>query len=99
MPKYPPRNEPMIKIQVLGKAVIQLIKSIRKKDDSEKKFAKVEKVRSVQLNLIKAKLAILIPFRSEDVSEIVTLNTLKLNNEYLDWETKPVELIIYGYQK
>ena len=90
MPKYPPRNEPIRKIQVLEKAVMELLKSIKYNDVFEKQTAKAEKVRSAQLNLIKAKLAILIPFRSEDVSEIVTRNTLKLNNEYLEWETKPV---------
>jgi hypothetical protein len=98
MPKYPPRNEPIRKIQVLEKAVIQLIKSIRNNDASEKQLAGAEKVRSAQLNLIKTKLALLIPYRAEDVSEIVTLSTLKLNNEYLEWERKSIEEIIDGYR-
>ena len=60
--------------------------------------AKAEKVRSAQLNLIKAKLVLLIPYISEDVSEMKMLNTLKLNNEYREWERKSVEEIIDGYR-
>jgi len=98
MPKYPPRHEPIRKIQILEKTIMELVKTIRNNDSIEKTKIKAEKVRSAQLNLIKAKLDLLMPFRSEDVSETITLNILKLNNEYVEWETKPVELIIDGYR-
>ena len=98
MPKYPPRNEPIRKNQILEKVVMELAKSIRNKDVFGKLKAKAEKVRSAQLNLIKAKLVLLIPYISEDVSEMKMLKTLKLNNEYREWERKSVEEIIDGYR-
>ena len=98
MPIYPPRNEPIKKIEVLEKRMMELEKCIRTNASEEKTINKAEKVRTAQLNLVKAKLAILKPYRFEDNTDANKKNIEKLEKEYIEWEKKSVELIVKEYE-
>ena len=69
MPIYPPRNEPIRKIEILEKRELELLKCNRINASLQKKLNKAEKVREAQLNLIKARLALIKPYKLEDKTE------------------------------
>lgn len=98
MPIYPPRNEPVRKIEILEKRIIELKKCIRLNAFEEKLVNKAEKVREAQLNLIRARLFLLKPYSSELKFEAKEKTTKKLEKEYINWEGKLVELIIEEFQ-
>ena len=60
MPTYPPRNNPIKKIEILDNRILDFLKCIRMNSSEEKLINKAEKVRIAKLNLIKARLKLLV---------------------------------------
>ena len=87
MPIYPPRNEPIRKIEVLEKREMELLKCIRTNASNDKTNNKAEKVREAQLNLIKARIALIKPYKSDDRTEKNEILRTKLENEIQVWKT------------
>lgn len=86
MPIYPPRNEPIRKIEILEKREMELEKCLRTKASDEKTNNKAEKLREAQLNLIKARLALIKPYRLQDNTE--SNLQLKINWKEKNWNGK-----------
>jgi len=99
MPIYPPRNEPTRKIEVLEKREMELEKCIRTKASTEKTENKAEKLRTAQLNLIKARLALITSFKEEDNSQNNKQLRNKLEKEFKNWKTKSIQKIISDYEE
>jgi len=99
MPIYPPRNEPIRKIEVLEKREMELAKCIRINSSEEKTNNKAEKVREAQLNLIKAKLALIKPYKVQDRSDRTERLRVKLEKEIIAWKNKSIESIIDDYKE
>lgn len=99
MPIYPPRNEPIRKIEILEKREMELTKCIRTNSSEEKTNNKAQKVREAQLNLIKSKLALIQPFKVQDKNERTERLRSKLEKEIVAWNNKSIESIIGEYKK
>lgn len=99
MPIYPPRNEPIRKIEILEKRELELEKCIRTNASIEKTKNKAEKLREAQLNLIMARLALIKPYKFEDQTPIKEQLKEKLKKEIIEWESKSVETIIEMYKE
>ena len=94
MPTYPPRNEPIRKIEILEKREMELSKCIRTNASEEKTNNKVDKVREANLNLLKARLALIKPFKLDDKTEKTEKLKTKLEKEIEVWKTKSISSII-----
>lgn len=99
MPIYAPRKEPIRKIEVLEKRIMELKKCTRTNASEEMLMNKAEKVRVAQLNLIKARLALLTSYRFEDKTDSKEKVANKLEKEYQEWEKRSIEFIIKEYQQ
>lgn len=99
MPIYPPRNEPIRKIEVLEKREMELVKCLRTNSSEEKTNNKAEKVREAQLNLIKAKLALIQPYKVQDKGERTERLRPKLEKQTISWKDKSTESIIDEYKE
>lgn len=99
MPIYPPRNEPIRKIEILEKREMELLKCIRTNASTEKTNNKAEKVREAQLNLIKARLTLIKPFKTDDKTEQTDILETKLQKEIKLWKDKLIESIINEYKE
>lgn len=99
MPIYPPRNEPIRKIEILEKRELELEKCIRTNASPEKTGNKAEKLREAQLNLIKARLALIKPYRLQDQTEDKLKLKEKLEKERIEWEKKSIKEIIESYKE
>jgi len=99
MPIYPPRNEPIRKIEILEKRELELEKCIRTNASAEKTRNKAEKLIEAQLNLIKARLALIKPYKLEDRTEAKEQLRIKLQKEIKAWENKSLEKIIAEYKE
>ena len=99
MPIYPPRNEPIRKIEILEKRELELIKCIRTNASTEKTNNKAEKVREAQLNLLKARLALIKPYKADDKTERTDILRTKLQSEIKLWKDKQMESIINEYKE
>lgn len=99
MPIYPPRNEPIRKIEILEKRELELEKCIRLNASAEKTGNKAEKLREAKLNLIKARMALIKPYRLEDKTENKLRLEEKLEKEKIEWEKKSIEEIIESYKE
>ena len=97
MPIYPSRNEPTRKIEVLEKREMELLKGIRINSSEEKMNDLAEKVREAQLNLIKAKLSLIRPYKSEDEERDQKLRQ-KLEYEARKWRRRSLRRIILDYK-
>jgi len=93
MPIYPPRNNPTRKIEILNNRILDFLKCIRQNSTEEKLKNKSEKVKIAKLNLIKAKLKLLVSYREEDINESKIAIVEKLNHEKLKWESISFEEI------
>ena len=98
MPLYPPRKEPIRKIQILEKRVMELLKCIRTNASEEKTKSKAEKIREAQLNLLKARLALIKPYKLDDKTEEKEILRIKLLKEIKLWQSKTLEVIIHKYK-
>jgi|GEM_PF-4726852 len=94
MPIYPPRNEPIKKIEILEKRIVELQKEILINSSRIKIDNKSEKVRSAKLNLIKARLSLLKPYRGKDETDLNQALVRKLKEEYTKWESLAITEII-----
>ena len=99
MPIYPPRNEPIRKSEILEKREMELQKCIRTNASTEKTKNKAEKLREAQLNLIKARLALITPYRLQDNTESIQRLREKLKKEKVEWEGRSMEEIINNYKE
>lgn len=99
MPIYPPRNEPIRKIEILEKRELELEKCIRTNASPEKTGNKAEKLREAQLNLIKARLALIMPYKLEDQTDDKMKLKEKLEIERSEWEEKSIKEIIESYKE
>ena len=99
MPIYPPRNEPIRKIEILEKRELELEKCIRTNASPEKTGNKADKLREAQLNLIKARLALIKPYRLEDQTDDKMRLKEKLEIERIEWEGKAIIDIIDSYKE
>ncbi len=94
MPIYPPRNEPIRKIEILNKRINELRKSIGSNESEEVLRTKTEKVRIAKLNLIKARLSLLRSYRQEDEKELNMRILIKLEEDFSKWESLSFDEII-----
>ncbi len=94
MPTYPPRNEPIRKVEIFGKRVLELQKCKDTNSSEEKIANKAEKVRTAKLNLIKARLALLKSYKGEDETDSKLKLIEKLTSDLAEWELLPVSEII-----
>jgi len=92
MPLYPPRSEPIKKIEQLSQRELELRSAIRKKFTPEKLNIVAEKYREAQLLFLKAKLHVA---REKEIqNKVLGQKIEKLESVIEIWKSKPVEVII-----
>ena len=99
MPIYPPRNEPIRKIEVLEKREMELLKCIRTNASKVKTNNKAEKVREAQLNLLKARITLIKPYKLDDITVKNEKLRTKLEKEIRVWKDKSISTIIDEYKE
>lgn len=87
MPIYPPRNKATKKKQILDYKVFEFLKCIELEHSKEKIEKKAELVRIAMLNLIKARLALIKPYKAEAKSETSNQLQEKLNTDMKNWNS------------
>lgn len=99
MPIYPPRNEPTRKVEILERRIHELERFVTGNFSKEKVVNAAEKVRMAQLNLLKARLALIKPFkRADDTKEVERLRE-KIQRDMIEWAEIKVDKIIELYQE
>ncbi|WP_420574726.1 hypothetical protein [Kordia sp.] len=87
MPIHPPRNSPTRKVGIFEYKVFEFLRCLQDNCSEEKLTAKAENVKTAMLKLLKARLATMKSYSTEDESKEQQELRIKINNQIVQWRS------------